>query len=136
MEKEELLSIVTYRVDQAKGSIEESESHLKNGFLTTAMNRIYYAGFYIVSALAALEDFPTAKHKQLIGWFNKEYLKTGKVDREVGKILRKAYDRRMAADYHDFVYLTRSQIDEYRIEMKKFIEEVHLIIQGKIAARK
>ncbi|MGE5399600.1 MAG: HEPN domain-containing protein [Ignavibacteriales bacterium] len=80
---------------------------LANGFLSTAMNSIYYAGFYIVSALAALDNFSTAKHKQLIGYFNKEYINSGRIDPEIGKILRTAYDRRQAADYHDFVTLTK-----------------------------
>jgi len=45
MEKEELINIVNYRVETSYSAIKESESHLANGFLSTAMNRIYYAGF-------------------------------------------------------------------------------------------
>lgn len=133
MEKEELINIVNYRVETSYGAINESESHLANGFLSTAMNRIYYAGFYMVSALAALDNFSTAKHKQLIGYFNKEYINSGKIDPEVGKILRTAYDRRQAADYHDFVTLTKTQIDEYRIRMTEFIKQVELIIKEKLS---
>ena len=134
MEKEELINIVNYRVETSYSAINESESHLSNGFLNTAMNRVYYAGFYIVSALAALDNFSTAKHKQLIGYFNREYINSGRVDPEVGKILRTSYDRRQAADYHDFVYLTKTQIDDYRVRMAEFIKQVDLIIKEKLKA--
>ncbi|MEI7813120.1 MAG: HEPN domain-containing protein [Ignavibacteria bacterium] len=132
MDKEELINIVNYRIETSYGAIKESESHLSLGFLSTAMNRIYYAGFYIVSALAVLDNFSTAKHKQLIGYFNKEYISSGKITPEDGKILRTAYDRRQAADYHDFVTLTKTQIDEYRLRMAEFIRQVDLIIQQKL----
>lgn len=133
MLKEELQSIVKYRIETALAAIEESKSHLKNGYLNTAMNRIYYAGFYIVSALAAIDNFPTSKHKKLIGYFNKEYIKSGIIDAETGKILRKSYERRQAADYHDFVSLTKSQIEEYRIAMNEFILQVQKIIEEKLS---
>lgn len=132
MEKEELINIVNYRIETSYGALKESESHLSNGFLSTAMNRVYYAGFYIVSALAVLDNFSTAKHKQLIGFFNREYINSDRIDPEVGKILRIAYDRRQAADYHDFVTLTKTQIDDYRIRMAEFIKQVDLIIKEKL----
>ena len=97
------------------------------------MNRIYYAGFYIISTLAVIDGFSTARHKQLIGYFNKEYIKSGKIDAEVGKIMKIAYDRRVAADYHDFVSLTKTQINEYRIRMLEFIEHVEIIIKEKLS---
>jgi uncharacterized protein (UPF0332 family) len=132
MDKQDILNIVNYRVELAYNTIKESESHITNGFLNTAMNRIYYAGFYIVCALAAIDNFSTARHKQLIGYFNKNYIKTGIIDRGIGEILTIAYDRREAADYHDFVYLTKTQIEEYRIRMAEFIKQVDALIQQRI----
>jgi uncharacterized protein (UPF0332 family) len=132
MLEEDIKSIVKYRIETSLAAIEESESHLNNGYLNTAMNRIYYAGFYIVSALAAIDNFPTSKHKQLIGYFNKEYIKSGIMDPETGKILRKSYERRQAADYHDYVYLTKSQIEEYKTAMTEFIKSVQEIIMKKL----
>jgi uncharacterized protein (UPF0332 family) len=132
MQPDDLHSIVAYRIESSYSAIKETESHLENGFLSTAMNRVYYAGFYIISALAAIDGFSTAKHKQLIGYINKEYIKTGKIDPEIGKILTIAYDRRVAADYHDFVTLTKTQINEYRLRMLDFIKAVELLIKEKL----
>jgi len=130
--KEVLRDIVAYRIKASRDTLSEIEIHLQNGFLATAMNRLYYAGFYMISALALLDKFPTSKHKQLIGWFNKEYLKTGIINPEKGKILRKAYERRQSSDYHDFVTLTKSQIEEYYSKMKDFVNVVEEVVQEKL----
>ena len=132
MKKEDTLNIVKYRIELAYNTIKESESHLSNGFLNTAMNRVYYAGFYIVSALAAIDHFSTSKHKKLIGYFNKEYIKTGKITKEAGEILNLAYENRQAADYQDFITLTKTQIEDYRVRMTKLIEQVDFIIKEKL----
>jgi len=41
-----------------------------------AVNRIYYGLFYIITALSLKYEFSTSKHQQLIGWFNKTFIKS------------------------------------------------------------
>ncbi len=44
--------------------------------LAIAVNRILcLRSFYMLSALALKHGFSTSKHKQLIGWFNKQFVK-------------------------------------------------------------
>ncbi|MCF8242565.1 MAG: HEPN domain-containing protein [Melioribacteraceae bacterium] len=69
------LDYVQYRRDKAHSTIDEIKILFKNDLYTNAVNRIYYAGFYIVSSLLLLDDFSTSKHIQLIGYFNKKYVK-------------------------------------------------------------
>jgi hypothetical protein len=68
---------------------------LQSHSFTGALNRIYYGIFYILSALANKHHFSTSKHTQLIAWFNKNFVRTGKIDREIGKFVHLAFDRRM-----------------------------------------
>jgi uncharacterized protein (UPF0332 family) len=60
---------INYRRSKAFNTLSEIEYLLNNNLLANAMNRIYYSGFYIVSALLLIDDFSTSKHKQLIGYF-------------------------------------------------------------------
>jgi hypothetical protein len=46
-------------------TVEEAEFLLINGRFTTAVNRIYYGMFYILSALALKHQLKTSKHQQL-----------------------------------------------------------------------
>ena len=64
--------LIDYRLEQARETIKLTEFLIDSNQLNVAVNRIYYGMFYAVTALAIKHKFETSKHKQLIGWFNKE----------------------------------------------------------------
>lgn len=121
MNERPLSDYIQYKRDRAFEALDDIEKMLDNKMLSAAMNRVYYAGFYIVSALVLFDGFSTSKHRQLIGYFNKEYIRTGKVPVDIGGILDESYSKRVASDYHDFVYLTKTQVDEFYKQMKDFV---------------
>lgn len=98
-----LNELIKYRVEQAHKTINEVDLLIEQNLLVIAINRIYYGMFYMLLALALKEGFKTSKHKQLIGWFNKEYIKTEKIDRKIGKHIQNAYEDRSDGDYGVFV---------------------------------
>ena len=66
----------------------------------TVLNRIYYAIFYTVCALAYKNDYITSKHTALIGWFNKKFIHEDKVfDKKISKIYETAFANRQESDY-------------------------------------
>jgi len=132
MKKQLTIELVTYRRNRAFETIREIDKLLSEGMLLFAINRIYYAGFYIVSALCLLDDFSTSKHTQLIGYFNREYVKKGLIDIETGSILNLAYRKRTSVDYQDFVTVTRDEVYQYFNEMKLFVEKVDDLIEQRI----
>ncbi|MDP2300938.1 MAG: HEPN domain-containing protein [Ignavibacteria bacterium] len=75
LREEERSIIIQYRIKQAGQALDDADFLLENKRLSLAANRIYYALFYSISAIALKENFSTSKHKQLIGWFNKKYIK-------------------------------------------------------------
>ncbi|MDR3611343.1 MAG: HEPN domain-containing protein [Ignavibacteriaceae bacterium] len=131
MNERPLSDYIQYKRDRAFEALDDIKKMLDNKMLSAAMNRVYYAGFYIVGALLLLDGFSTSKHRQLIGYFNKEYIKTGKVPVDVGEILDESYNRRVASDYHDFVYLTKTQVEEFFSQMKDFVGFIDRMIQDR-----
>jgi len=75
IEKEQRQELIRYRIEQAKETAKEADLMLQNNLLRGAVNRIYYAMFYMLLALALKYEFATSKHGQLIGWFNKNFIK-------------------------------------------------------------
>jgi uncharacterized protein (UPF0332 family) len=67
-------SLIKYRLQQAKDTIELSVFLLESNRLVVAVNRIYYGMHYALTALALKYKFETSKHGQLIGWYNKEFV--------------------------------------------------------------
>lgn len=114
--------LIKYRLQRAKTTVEEARSAIAGNFLFNAENRIYYSIFYSVSALALKFDFSTSKHKQLLGWFNMNFIKTGIIPAKYGKIYRNAYDKRQESDYDDFVTLEPEEVQADFEDMQEFIK--------------
>jgi uncharacterized protein (UPF0332 family) len=96
--------------------------------LVVAVNRIYYGLYYAVTALAIKHRYETSKHLQLIGWFNKEFIATQKLDKKNGKILRIAYQNRIKGDYDAFVQFDIEEVESMHFEMTNFIKEIEKLI--------
>lgn len=128
IENEQREALITYRLDQAKAAIKEAEILIQNEMLRAAANRIYYGMFYSVLALALKKEFETSKHAQLIGWFNKTYIKNEIIEREYGKMLKEAFEFRQHADYATFIELSPDDITDKFNEMKRFIERIEQML--------
>ena len=117
-------ALVQYRFQQAFETIELASFLVKNQKLVIAVNRIYYGMYYALTALALKTGFETSKHGQLIGWFNKEFIATRKLDSKFGKMLRNAYQNRTKGDYDAFVSFNQQEVELMLAEMVEFIEEI------------
>ena len=126
--QDEIRKLIGYRIEQAKLTIPEIETHIQNQFYSTAINRIYYGMFYMLLALSLKFGFKTSKHNQLIGWFNKEFIKTGKVDQKFGKTIHNAFENRSDSDYGVFVEFEKEEVILRLEEMKEFISEIEKLL--------
>jgi uncharacterized protein (UPF0332 family) len=126
--KDDKIVIINYRLQQAKETIEVVEILIASEKYPAAINRIYYGMFYALLALTVKYDFESSKHKQLIGWFNKEFLWTGKVEQNFGKILMRAYESRTTGDYDTFVEFEKNDVVQLFEEMKQFIARIEKLL--------
>ena len=85
-----------------------------------------------MTALALKYRFHSSKHQELIGWFNKTFVKQDIVEREFGKFLHKAYDKRSKADYADYVNFDREELSVMLGEVNNFLDEVEKLIEKDI----
>jgi uncharacterized protein (UPF0332 family) len=126
------IELINYRISRAKEAIEEVDVLITSKKYDAAVTRIYYGIFYIINALATIDSFSTSKHSQLIGYFNKEYIKERIIDPKIGKFLNRAYDLRTKSDYGEFTNYSDEEVKSYFAEMKDFIYSVEKIINKKI----
>lgn len=120
--------MIKYRTEQAEEAIKEVEILLQNGLLKLAVNRIYYGMFYILNALALEHQFKTSKHHQLIGWFNKTFIKEKKIATKYGDIIRRAFSSRTDSDYSISAKFEKLEVENLYEEMKDFISTVKNLI--------
>lgn len=99
--------LIKYRIEQAFEAHQLALFLISNDKLALAANRVYYGMYYALTALALKHQFETSKHQQLLGWFNKEFIASQKVNNLLGKIIRNAYQNRTKGDYDAFVTFTK-----------------------------
>jgi len=129
---EDRLNLINYRIEQAGETVQDVHLLIKNNRLRSAINRIYYGMFYSLLALGLAHHFETSKHSQLIGWFNKNFIHSGKLNAKYGKIINKAFNRRTKGDYDAFVKFEKEIVEEMYIEMQDFIQNIKQLIDIKI----
>ncbi len=128
MKDDEKNALIEHRVSKAMAAIDEVDFLINNNKLLLAVNRIYYGMFYILSALSLKYDFSTSKHQQLIGWFNKEFVATGKVEPKYGKIIHNAFSNRSTGDYDDFAEFEEDEVKTSFNELKDFIKTIKALL--------
>lgn len=91
-----------YRLSLAKETLANARMCLDNRFYRDCINRSYYAVFYSIKAILAIEGIDFKRHKDAVAYFNKAYVATGIFPREVGKRLGRIKMMREESDYSDF----------------------------------
>jgi uncharacterized protein (UPF0332 family) len=124
IDPEDKKKLIEYRINQVRETVNEADLMLQNSCFRAAVNRIYYSMFYLLLALGLKYEFSTSKHHQLIGWFNKNFIHTGKINREYGKMLRKAYQYRIKGDYEPIVSFDKETVESMFADLKEFIAEI------------
>ena len=124
--------LINYRIARAKEAIEEVDILIKAKKFNAAVTRIYYGVFYITNALILIDNFSTSKHSQIIGYFNKNYVKERIINPKIGRFLNRAYELRTRSDYGEFIEYSEPEINSYFKEMKDFIYSVENIINKKL----
>lgn len=130
MDQNKRNEIIRYRVEQSENTIEEARILLDNNMLKASVNRMYYGMFYIVTALAIKRSFETSKHNQLIGCFNKNFIKTKTLDRKFGLMLKEAFEHRQHADYAVYIEFTKEECENKFDEMQLFIHKIKELIHS------
>jgi uncharacterized protein (UPF0332 family) len=123
--KEEILSLIRHRLEQAEDSINEAKLLQKEGMsFRSVMNRLYYAMFYSVLALLQQKGIGTSKHIGAISLFDKEFIKNGAFDKELSKRLHRAFELRQKSDYLEQTEISEQDIEEMFPKAVDFVNTI------------
>ena len=105
-------NLSNYRIAEAEDSLKVAAHCLKEGLYKDSINRSYYAAFYAVKAILALSTVDFKRHKDVMGYFNKEYVAKEIFPREIGRKLGTLQRVREKSDYDDFYLASREKAEE------------------------
>ncbi len=113
-----------YRFVKAKDLIAQAESLHQMGKNDGSINRSYFAIFNAVRSLLALLSLDSSKHRGVISFFDRYFVKTGIFGKRTSQIVHNAFDARQDSDYEDFFQPSEKEAIYQLDNAKAFIAEV------------
>ena len=112
---------ISYRIQRAYETLNDAKVLAKIGSWNSAINRLYYACFYAVSALLFSHSIEPKSHKGVRIKFMKEFIKTGIFSKDTGKLYSDLFDLRNEGDYSDFVIFDQDLTNSLIIKCEELI---------------
>ncbi|MCK5102047.1 MAG: HEPN domain-containing protein [Cyclobacteriaceae bacterium] len=124
MIKDNCQDYINYRFKRALESFEDVLILSEKERLNAAINRLYYAGFYAVTALLLKKNIETRSHDGVRTQFGLQFVKTGIIDKKYGKLFSKLFDYRQVGDYGDLYDYNENIISPLIADTKALIDEI------------
>jgi len=123
--------LMKYRLETAESDLKVAKSLIQSKEYRAANNRAYYAIFHAISAVHALDEKAYKKHKDAIGSFNRDYVKTEIFPRDIGRKISRAEEIRHASDYDDFYMADKKETQELAETAEELIRMVEEYCESK-----
>lgn len=127
-EAEKIRTLVAYRMEQAHDALAAARTLIEADLPRDAVNRAYYAIFYSVLALLAARQLGTSKHSGALTLFNREFVKTGLLPRELSRLARRAFEQRLEADYAELAVVSIGEAKAICNQAKRFANQVRTLL--------
>lgn len=118
------VDLCKYRIQEAKDTLKVADNCLRDDFYKDAINRSYYSAFYSIKAVLALGTIDFKRHKDVIAFFNKEFIATNVFSREAGRRLSTLKQLREKSDYDDFYVASKEKAVEQVETARLILREV------------
>ena len=118
--------LVNHRLEQAKEDLKASKALYNLSLYKSSNNRAYYSIFHSIRSILALEPIDFKKHKDVVAYFNKNYVHTEIFPKSIGKKISKASKIREDSDYDDeFIAKTEDTLEQIQTaeELLELVEE-------------
>ena len=122
---------VRYRIEKSEETFGVAELLVTNEKWNSAVNRLYYAAYYMISALLVSSAIETKTHAGAKSQFFMHYVKTGIIEVRLGKLYSDLFDWRHKGDYGDFFDFTENDVKPLLDPTRELIDAAKREIKGK-----
>ena len=122
--QEKRREIIKYWFEKAQESIDAAQDEMQANRLSFAVNRIYYASFYAVSAVLLKENLEFKKHSGVRAALHRQLVKSGKISKEHGKFYDELFEARQRGDYIELVQFDRQQVENWLNHARIFLRDI------------
>ena len=123
-DQEKRREIIKYWFEKAQESFDAAQDEMAANRLSFAVNRIYYACFYAVSAVLLKKNLEFKKHSGVRAAFHKHLVKSGQLKNEHGKLYDELFEARQRGDYIELVTFNKQQVEDWLSRTKIFLQDI------------
>lgn len=125
---EERDAVVKYRIEKSMKSFQEAEKVSEICLWNIAANRLYYAIFYLSTAILIHKGLSAHTHAGVISMIGLHLVKQELLTTEDMRLIRKMFSLRQEGDYEDFVDVSEEEIHEYLPKVQALLEKMKSLI--------
>ncbi|MDY9919432.1 MAG: HEPN domain-containing protein [Proteiniphilum sp.] len=129
MTEEMIDALAMYRLQRAKDTVQEAIDMLEKEHYNAAINRLYYASYYAVSALLVKNGIQVHTHSGTKQMFGMHFIVNGKLPRSYNITYNELFDKRHSGDYDDFLFFDRETVERLIPETEAFIQAIQQLIE-------
>lgn len=111
-------------IEKSEKFLLTAEHALNIGDYDSCASRSYYAMFFASEAVLLTKNLSASSHKGVISLFGEHFVKTGIFDRELGKTLSDAYDKRLLGDYGIGISVNETEAKEVLETAQNFVKKL------------
>lgn len=126
----ESAELINYRREKAASTLADAKLLLEAGSLSSAVNRIYYALFYEITALLLTKGLSSSKHSGIRTLFNEHFVRPGVVSSEAGRFFSSMFDFRQKSDYGDFAVFEEPKVRSWIGQTEAVLKEIETILSA------
>ena len=129
LQEKDKKTLIDLKLERANETIKEIPYLIEQGFYRTAANRLYYSCYYVVSALLLKNGYEARTHNGIITLFAKDFVKTGIVSTDEGKLYRSLFELRQTGDYDEAQNVSKEDIVARLEPTERFIATIEKLIK-------
>jgi uncharacterized protein len=120
--------MVKYWWEKAESSLNSAHREFEAGACDFAINRLYYAAFYGVSAVLLERKMVFKKHSGVRAYFHREFIKKGLIEVKWGRYYDKLFEDRQEGDYTAFIDFDKNYVSEQLELCDQFLKELKKLL--------
>lgn len=124
MTNEDREQLVKLRIENAHQTMREAKLMMDNEFWNAAINRMYYACYYAVTALLLKHGIEAHTHSGVRQMLGLHFVKTGKLPVALSNHYSNLFSKRHSGDYDIFMFYDKDAVETIYPQSEEFIAAI------------
>ena len=116
--------LVKKEFERGQNSLKAAQKLLEEQLLADAVSRAYYACLHTAKPALLTENITVSSHKAVVTMFGKYLVKTAKIEKEYGIVLREEKEEREVGDYDVLEVFEIDRARQRVFDAERFVERI------------